>query len=118
MARRGALLAAVLLLGGGVARADELTVDVVTLSLAAGADVASTHYALSRCQTCYERNPLMREAAGQVALKAASIAGTAWACDRLRKDGHGGLAKVLRWTVVGVWGGLAVNNLRQAKGNR
>ena len=108
------LAAGLVLILSDVACPDELTVDVVSLSLAAGADVASAHYALSQCAGCYERNPLMRSGSAQIALKAASIAGTAWACDRLRQDGHKGLARVLRWTVVVGWSGLAVHNWRQA----
>jgi hypothetical protein len=108
------LAAGLLLVIADTACPDELTWDVASLSLAAGADVASTHYALSRCPLCYERNPLMRSANAQIVLKAAGVAGTAWACDRLRKDGHKGLARVLRWTVVAGWSGLAVHNWRQA----
>ena len=94
---------------------DALAQDVAVLSIAAAADTASTHHALSRCPSCYERNPLMSEPALSIAVKAASIAGVSAGCEKLRRDGHGRTAKVLRWTVVAFWMGLAVHNARISK---
>jgi len=94
---------------------DALAQDVAVLSIAAGADLASTHYALKRCPSCYERNPLMTEPALSIVLKSAAVAGVSLGCDKLRKDGHGRAAKVLRWTVVAVWLGIAANNVRISK---
>lgn len=96
----------------GPARADEVTADVVVLSLAAVADTASTHYALSRCLGCREGNPIMREPAGALLLKAGAVAATSTMANKLRKDGHGRAAKVLRWTVAAVWVGMAAHNMR------
>jgi hypothetical protein len=94
---------------------DAVATDVAVLTLAASADFASTHYALKTCATCYEANPVMSEPALGIAVKAATVAGTAFACDRLRKDGHGRAAKVLRWTVTAVWLGVAAHNLRVSR---
>lgn len=94
---------------------DALATDVAVLSIGAGLDVASTHWALSSCSSCYERNPIMSEPAVAIAVKAAAVAGTAAACGRLRRDGHGRAAKVLRWTVFSVWAGIAANNVRTAR---
>jgi len=96
-----------------------LAADVIVLSLAAGADQASTAYAMHR--GAVEANPLMREPAAAVAIKAAGIAGTALACQHLRKTGHTRAAKVLRWTVAAVWMGIAARNVhvgRQVGGAR
>lgn len=94
---------------------DELTGDVVVLSLAASADLASTHYALNQCGgRCREGNPFMQSDGGRIVLKAASIAATSWVCDRLRKRGHRNAAKVIRWGGAALWAGLAVHNMRQA----
>ncbi len=89
--------------------------DVAVLSIAASADFASTHYALKMCPACSEANPLMSEPAIGLVLKAATIAGTTAACERLRKDGHSRAAKMLRWTVTAVWLGIAAHNLRVAR---
>ncbi len=86
--------------------------DVAVLSIAASADFASTHYALKMCPTCSEGNPVMTEPAVGLALKAATIAGTTAACERLRKGGHSRAAKALRWTVAAVWLGIAAHNLK------
>ena len=89
--------------------------DVAVLTIAASADLASTHYALKVCPGCYEANPFMREPAVGLLVKTASIAGTTWAAESLRKKGHKGWAKVVRWGVAGLWLGLAANNLRVAR---
>ena len=94
---------------------DAVATDVAVLTLAAGLDTASTHYALSRCPSCYERSPWMREPALGVAIRAASVAGTAVVCSKLRKSGHGRAAKVLRWTVLAVGLGVAAHNLRASR---
>jgi hypothetical protein len=109
-------LALVGLLGlGPVVEADEAGRDVLVLSLAASADLASTHYALQACASCREGNPLMGEPAGALAIKAAGIAATAWGCDRLRRDGHPRGAKWLRRGVAGLWVGAAGWNMHKAR---
>jgi hypothetical protein len=89
---------------------------VAVLSIAAAADLGSTHYALSRCPSCHETKPFMREPALGVLTKAAGVAGGAVLCRKLRKSGHGRTAKVVRWVVAGVWLGLAARNLHVARG--
>jgi len=97
---------------------DDATRDIVVLGLAAGADIASTHYALANCSGCYEANPVMSEPSVSLVVKAGSIAATAWACDRLRKAGHPRGAKWLRWGVAGMWLGAAGWNLHKARALR
>lgn len=89
--------------------------DVAVLSLGAAADFASTNYALRMCPACSEGNPVVREPAMGLLVKAATVAGTTAACGRLRRDGHGRAAKVLRWTVTAVWLGIATHNLHTAR---
>ena len=89
--------------------------DVAILSMGAAADFASTHYALKTCPACVERNPIMSEPAVALLIKAATVAGTTAACGKLRRDGHGRAAKVLRWTVTAVWLGIAAHNVRTAQ---
>jgi hypothetical protein len=87
--------------------------DVAVLSLAAAADLASTHVAMQR--GAVELNPLMREPAAAFVFKAATVAGTAALCSELRDRGHSRAAKVARWVVAGVWLGIAANNVRVAR---
>lgn len=94
---------------------DAIATDVAVMTLAASADFYTTHHALKTCPSCYERNPVMSEPALGIALKAVTVAGTTLACDRLRRDGHGRAAKVLRWTVTAVWLGIAAHNVRTAQ---
>jgi len=110
-----AFLAAGLVAIAASACPDDAGTDVVILSLAAAVDKASTHYALQRCPGCYEANPVMSEPALSLVVKAASIATTTWACDRLRKAGHPKGAKWLRWGVAGLWLGAAGWNLHKAR---
>ena len=94
---------------------DAVATDVAVLTLAASADFYTTHHALQACPSCVERNPVMSEPALGIALKAVTVAGTAAACQRLRRDGHGRAARVLRWTVTAVWLGIAANNLKVSR---
>lgn len=94
---------------------DAVAVDVAVLSTAAMADLASTHHALKNCAGCYEANPIMTEPALAIALKTAAVAGTAAACSKLRKDGHGRAAKVLRWSMTALWLGVAAHNMQVAR---
>lgn len=94
---------------------DAVQVDVAVLGLAAAADFASTHYALQRCASCSEGNPVMSEPAVSLALKGAGVAAVALGCERLRRAGHGRAAKVLRWSAVAIWMGLAANNVQKGR---
>jgi hypothetical protein len=89
--------------------------DVTVLSLAATADYVSTVHALKSCSGCVELSPFVREPAVHIVAKAAIVAGTTAACEHLRKKKKHRLAKLLRWTVVGVWLGLAVNNVNSSR---
>jgi hypothetical protein len=103
--------------GGSVAVGEPVTPevqDVAVMSIAAAADLASTHHALRVCSSCSEGMPWMREPAARYAFKAVGVAGTTLACRELRKRGHGRAAKVLRWTVAAVWLGLAAHNMRMS----
>ena len=118
---RAALLAflaagLVLILADTACPMDATQTDVAILSLAAGADYASTHYALSR--GLHETNPLMGEPALSLALKAASVAATTAACRSLRRGGHRRAAKVARWGVAAIWMGVAARNLQKARAGR
>lgn len=93
---------------------DAVAQDVAVLSIAAAADAASTHWALKRYEN-RELNPVMSEPAVALVLKAASVAVTAKACQKLRKDGHGRAAKVVRWSVAALWLGVAAHNVRMAR---
>ena len=97
---------------------DALTADVLVLSLAAAADQASTGYALRACDRCYEANPAMREPAVALPLKAGGIAAVSAGCARLRRDGHRGWARAVRWGVAGLWFGLAAHNVGTARRHR
>lgn len=92
--------------------------DVVILSVAASGDFASTRYALKVCPQCRELNPLMREPAVAILVKGASVAATTAGCEKLRKSGHPGWAKVVRWAVAGFWLGLSANNIALGKSGR
>lgn len=91
---------------------DQVATDVAVISVAAFADVASTHYALKNCAQCYEFNPIMREPATSILLKSVGVATTVYAASYLRKRGHKKWAKFVRYTVFGLYMGLAVNNMR------
>jgi hypothetical protein len=78
-------------------------------------DLASTKYALGRCQGCYEAHPLMQSASGRVAVKMAATAAGGLLCYELRKHGHAREAKWIRWGVVALWSVLAVNNMARAR---
>jgi len=110
------VLVAGLLAISGPVRADEMAKDVTMLSLAAAADLATTHWALDRCPGCYEANPLVpSEPALSMVVKTGAVAATVWGCDRLRRDGHPRWAKALRWGVVAIWGGAAAWNIHQGR---
>jgi len=111
-------LALVGLLGLGPAvEAGEAGRDVLVLSLAASADLASTRYALQACPSCREGNPLA-EQAGPVAVKLVGTAAALVICHELRQHGHPRAAKWFRWGVVILWGGVAAHNLHTARSTR
>ena len=93
----------------------DAAVDVAWLGGAAGLDLASTRYGLSRCATCREANPLAASAGTALALKVGATAVAGWGCYELRRHGHPRGAKWLRWGIVAVWSGAAVNNVIRAR---
>jgi hypothetical protein len=83
-------------------------------SLAAGADWASTEYALAHGAT--EANPVMQGSAGKRAvLKGAQATVAAWGEYELEKRGKKGWAKVVRWGVPALNVLVAAHNMRVAK---
>ena len=90
-------------------------VDVAVLTVASGADFATTRYGLRACPACREINPLQSEPALAIATKAAGVAAVALGCEKLRRDGHGRWAKGLRWGVAALWLGLAGHNVVTAE---
>ncbi len=88
-----------------------VAVDVAVLSIGAAADEASTRYALKHCAGCYEGNPLMSEPAIRLVGKAAAVSALTLGCHELRKHGHGGMAKGLRWVAFAAWMGIAAHNV-------
>jgi len=90
-------------------------VDAGWMGAAAGLDLASTRYALNHCPGCYEAHPVMRSSSGALAFKAGATVAGAWGCYELRRHGHPRAAKWLRWGIVIVWSGAAVNNAIRAR---
>jgi hypothetical protein len=80
---------------------------------AAGADLASTEYAL-RQPGLREANPLMQTPGNRVALKLATTAAVIGIARHLDAKGHRRGARVVRWAAIIGWGGAAVWNMRQA----
>ena len=82
----------------------------------AGADLATTEYALSRpCEITgpcyYEANPLMQERWVRVPVKVGVTGFVYWHSNKLRKT-NPKLAWVYRITVVALWGYATCANLR------
>jgi hypothetical protein len=98
----------------------EAAFDVAWMAGAAGFELATKVYALDRCSSCYEANPLARAADGgveiskAVLLKAAATAGVGALCYKFHREGHHRKAKLARWIVVGVWITAGAVNLVQA----
>lgn len=90
-----------------------LRTDVLLLSAGATLDLAATEYRLQNCLSCREGNPAGPRLAHRLALKAATVTVGALVCRRLRKDGHGGAARVLGLLGLAGWGTVAVVNVTQ-----
>jgi len=80
--------------------------------VAAGADFATTNYALDRGGA--EANPLVRRRELVVPVKVAAVWGTLRLEERLRREGHDGWARVVRWGFVVLNAGAATWNLAVA----
>ena len=86
--------------------------DHCALVVAGGAaDLMATGWALSRCPTCYEANPLGVNVEARLALKTGGMAGACWLSYKLERRGHRKAAKIFSRTWFFLSMGLAVNNV-------
>lgn len=91
--------------------ADEFVKDVVWIVRGHAADLASTAWALRRCNgACREGNPLGPDVESRIALKMAGSATAALTCWELRRSGHKNWASAIRWGTVAIGAMLVVNN--------
>lgn len=79
----------------------------------AGADYASTRYAVTRGGV--EANPLQASPGAQAAAQAGYAAAGCWADHKLRSKGRPGLARGLRIAAFVLKVGLAVHNVRKVR---
>ncbi len=93
----------------------EATIDAAWMAGAAGVDLASTEYAGHYWPDFREANPWMQTSGRALAVKAGATAAGGWLCYELRKHGHPKGARWLRWGIVAVWSGAAINNLARAR---
>lgn len=88
------------------------TASCITWVVGAGAaDLYSTSWALARCPSCREANPLGFNSEARIGLKMASGAAFGLACYALERKGHPGWAKIVKWTYVGLTGFFVGNNV-------
>jgi hypothetical protein len=76
--------------------------------VAATADLVTTEIALTQGAT--EVNPLMKQRATRISIKAAAVALVLWIEHTLRKTNHPNAAKVVQWIATAFWGGAATWN--------
>lgn len=91
-----------------------LIVDTARVSGGAFLDLWSTEYALARCPTCREGNPLGLSRPARTALKGAFVVGAVAGLHKVRRDGHPVWAKWLGRGLLAVQVGATVNNVRRA----
>jgi hypothetical protein len=91
--------------------ADDYGRDLAWVVGSHAADLYSTAWALRH--GAREANPLGPDVESRLALKMASCASTGLTLWKLRRDGHGKTATVLRWLYVVGNGALVVNNIHQ-----
>lgn len=95
--------------------ADDAARDIAWLLGSHSADLLATAIAIERCDgACAEGNPIGFNPEARIALKMASTASTALTLWKLRRDGHGKTATVVRWVTVAFNAALVVNNTRHA----
>lgn len=94
--------------------ADDFGRDLAWVVGSHSADLYSTAWALHRCPSCREGNPLGPSSEARIALKMAGTASTGLTLWKLRRAGKNRAATILRWTAVAVNVGLTVNNTRRA----
>lgn len=88
--------------------------DFLWIGTSSAADLFTTAWALHRCPSCYEGNPLGFSVESRVALKAGAAVLVTGGCYKLRRDGHHSSATALRWTFAIISFGLAANNAYHA----
>ena len=94
---------------------DDFGKDLYWLIGSNAADLYSTAWAIHRCDgACGEGNPLGPTVEARLALKMASMASTGLTLWKLRRDGHGRAATIVRWASVAVNSALVANNVRHA----
>lgn len=91
--------------------ADDFGRDLAWVVGSHAADLYSTAWALHR--GAEEQNPFGPDVESRIALKMASCATTGLALWKLRRDGHGRTASVIRWLYVAGNGLLVANNIYQ-----
>lgn len=91
--------------------ADDFGRDMAWLVGSHAADLYSTAWAIERCDgRCGEGNLLGPTSEARVALKMASAATTGLTMWKLRRDGHGRSASIVRWSYVALNSLLVINN--------
>ncbi len=95
--------------------ADDAARDLAWVVGSHAGDLLLTAAAIERCNgACAEGNPLGFNPEARIALKMAATASTALTLWKLRRDGHGKTATVIRWATVAFNAALIVNNGRHA----
>ena len=69
---------------------------VVKVGFVAAGDVGSTGWALARCPTCREANPLGVNAEARIALKLSTAMAVGATCYALERSGHHNAARAVR----------------------
>ncbi len=96
------------------ASAEKLTVADAAVIAALSADVVSTH--IARQRGGLESNPAYGSMGAQVIIQTGVTTVVLWQCHRWDQQGHRKAARIVRWSLVGLWGGAAAWNL--TKGGR
>lgn len=91
--------------------ADDFGRDLAWVVGSHAADLYSTAWALHR--GAREANPLGPDVESRIALKMAGSATTGLTLWKLRRDGHGKTATIIRWLYVAGNAALVVNNVYQ-----
>lgn len=81
----------------------------------AGADYASTRYALTKREGALEANPLQASPGAQLAAQAGYAAAGCWADHKLRRKGRPGLARALRIAALALKLALVAHNVRAVR---
>ena len=91
--------------------ADDYARDLAWVVGSHAADLYSTAWALHR--GAQEANPFGPDVESRIALKMAGSATTGLTLWKLRRDGHGKTATIIRWAYVALNGAFVVNNIVQ-----